>query len=123
MKRLLALLTAVLLVVGLFTGCGMTQETTSLPNDESNTAESSDPPADIEETVDVTGDWTFTFEGLFGEETFTLSLANDGTCEGIDYPALRTFTTQFHPEACAGPRDTSFLFDRFCDLMGGGRLA
>lgn len=45
--------------------------------------------------------------------------ANDGTCEGIDYPEASAFTTQFHPEACAGPRDTSFLFDRFCDLMGG----
>ncbi len=45
--------------------------------------------------------------------------ANDGTCEGIDYPALRAFSVQFHPEACAGPRDTAFLFDRFCDLMKG----
>ncbi len=48
--------------------------------------------------------------------------ANDGTCEGIDYPALRAFTTQFHPEACAGPRDTAFLFDRFVDMMKGGDL-
>ena len=45
--------------------------------------------------------------------------ANDGTCEGIDYPALRAFSVQFHPEACAGPRDTAFLFDHFCDLMKG----
>lgn len=45
--------------------------------------------------------------------------ANDGTCEGIDYPALRAFSVQFHPEACAGPRDTAFLFDRFCNLMKG----
>ena len=45
--------------------------------------------------------------------------ANDGTCEGIDYLALRAFSVQFHPEACAGPRDTAFLFDRFCDLMKG----
>lgn len=45
--------------------------------------------------------------------------ANDGTCEGIDYPEWRAFTVQFHPEASAGPRDTSFLFDRFLDLMGG----
>ena len=45
--------------------------------------------------------------------------ANDGTCEGIDYPALRAFSVQFHPEACAGPHDTAFLFDRFCDLMKG----
>ena len=48
--------------------------------------------------------------------------ANDGTCEGIDYPALRAFTVQFHPEACAGPGDTAFLFDRFIGLMEGGAL-
>ena len=48
--------------------------------------------------------------------------ANDGTCEGIDYPDKRAFTVQFHPEACAGPRDTAFLFDRFIDLMEGGTL-
>lgn len=45
--------------------------------------------------------------------------ANDGTCEGIDYPEYRAFTVQFHPEACAGPKDTGFLFDRFIHLMGG----
>ena len=48
--------------------------------------------------------------------------ANDGTCEGIDYPGLRAFTVQFHPEACGGPRDTAFLFDRFVGLMKGGEL-
>ena len=50
--------------------------------------------------------------------------ANDGTCEGVDYPDHRAFSVQFHPEACAGPMDTSFLFDKFMDLMGGaGRAA
>ena len=48
--------------------------------------------------------------------------ANDGTCEGIDYPELKAFTVQFHPEACTGPKDTTFLFDRFVDLMKGGKL-
>jgi len=48
--------------------------------------------------------------------------ANDGTCEGLDYPELRAFTVQFHPEACSGPRDTDFLFDRFTTLMKGGAL-
>ena len=48
--------------------------------------------------------------------------ANDGTCEGVDYPEKRAFTVQFHPEACAGPRDTAFLFDRFTALMEGGDL-
>lgn len=36
---------------------------------------------------------------------------NDGTCEGIDYGL--SLSVQFHPEACGGPQDTSFLFDRF----------
>ena len=48
--------------------------------------------------------------------------ANDGTCEGLDYPDHKAFTVQFHPEACTGPKDTSFLFDRFIDLMKGGAL-
>ena len=45
--------------------------------------------------------------------------ANDGTCEGIDYPDWGAFTVQFHPEAHAGPRDTGFLFERFGRLMAG----
>ena len=52
--------------------------------------------------------------------------ANDLSCEGVDYPELNAFTTQFHPEVCAGPRDTGFLFDRFCEMMsreGGKELA
>ena len=46
--------------------------------------------------------------------------ANDGTCEGMDYPDLKAFSVQFHPEACSGPKDTQFLFDRFCDMMKKG---
>ena len=49
--------------------------------------------------------------------------ANDGSCEGVVYPGKQCFTVQFHPEACAGPRDTAFLFDRFLDMMGGERNA
>lgn len=46
--------------------------------------------------------------------------ANDGTCEGIDYKDKNAFSVQFHPEACGGPHDTEFLFDRFIDMMKGG---
>ena len=56
-----------------------------------------------------------------GVETFVN--ANDGSCEGMAYPGRRCFTVQFHPEACAGPRDTGFLFDRFVRMMGGEELA
>ena len=45
--------------------------------------------------------------------------ANDGTNEGIDYPGKHAFSVQFHPEACSGPHDTRFLFDRFINMMGG----
>lgn len=43
--------------------------------------------------------------------------ANDGTCEGFDYPELNAYTVQFHPEACGGPQDAEFLFDRFINNM------
>lgn len=52
-----------------------------------------------------------------GRETFVN--ANDFSCEGMEYPDKNVFTVQFHPEACGGPRDTGFLFDRFISMMGG----
>ncbi len=45
--------------------------------------------------------------------------ANDGTCEGIAYRDMPAFSVQFHPEACGGPLDTGFLFDRFLQLIEG----
>ena len=42
---------------------------------------------------------------------------NDGSCEGIVYKNKPVFSVQFHPEACGGPRDTGFLFDRFMGSM------
>lgn len=38
---------------------------------------------------------------------------NDNTCEGFDYPDINAYTVQFHPEACGGSQDASFLFDKF----------
>ena len=42
---------------------------------------------------------------------------NDKTNEGLEYIGKNIFTVQFHPEACAGPQDTAYLFDRFMDMM------
>ena len=42
---------------------------------------------------------------------------NDGTCEGVNYTDIPAFSVQFHPEACGGPQETSFLFDRFLKMM------
>ena len=46
---------------------------------------------------------------------------NDGTNEGMAYVGKNIFTVQFHPEACPGPQDSSYLFDRFMDMMGGNK--
>ena len=46
---------------------------------------------------------------------------NDGTNEGLSYTGKNIFTVQFHPEACPGPQDSSYLFDRFMDMMGGNK--
>lgn len=42
---------------------------------------------------------------------------NDGTCEGLSYTGKNIFTVQFHPEACPGPQDSGYLFDRFIEMM------
>lgn len=44
---------------------------------------------------------------------------NDGTNEGLEYVGKSIFTVQFHPEACPGPQDSAYLFDRFIKMMGG----
>ena len=45
---------------------------------------------------------------------------NDGTNEGLSYTGKNIFTVQFHPEACCGPQDSDYLFDRFIKMMRGG---
>ncbi|MHA1610687.1 MAG: glutamine-hydrolyzing carbamoyl-phosphate synthase small subunit [Promethearchaeota archaeon] len=39
--------------------------------------------------------------------------ADDQTNEGIYHPDKPIFAVQFHPEACPGPEDTTYLFDEF----------
>ena len=46
---------------------------------------------------------------------------NDGTNEGLKYIGKNIFMVQFHPEACPGPQDSSYLFDRFITMMGGNQ--
>ena len=46
---------------------------------------------------------------------------NDGTNEGLKYVGKNIFTVQFHPEACPGPQDSGYLFDRFLEMMGGNK--
>ena len=42
---------------------------------------------------------------------------NDKTCEGIEYKNIKAMSVQFHPEACGGPLDTTFLFDEFIQMI------
>lgn len=42
---------------------------------------------------------------------------NDGSNEGVKHKTNPWFSAQFHPEACSGPLDTEFLFDKFIELL------
>ena len=42
---------------------------------------------------------------------------NDGSNEGIRHQTNPWFSSQFHPEACSGPVDTEFMFDRFIEAL------
>ena len=42
---------------------------------------------------------------------------NDGTNEGLAYTGKNIFTVQYHPEACPGPQNSGYLFDRFMKMM------
>lgn len=48
---------------------------------------------------------------------------NDGTSEGLNYIGKNIFTVQFHPEACCGPQESGYLFERFMKMMGGNQDA
>lgn len=51
-------------------------------------------------------DWQVSFRNL-----------NDGSVEGIEHRTKPFFSVQFHPEACPGPTDTSYLFERLEQLL------
>ncbi len=42
---------------------------------------------------------------------------NDGSNEGIRHKVNPWFSSQFHPEACSGPVDTEFMFDKFVETL------
>ncbi|MGH3099045.1 MAG: glutamine-hydrolyzing carbamoyl-phosphate synthase small subunit [Streptosporangiales bacterium] len=57
----------------------------------------------------------------FGPAEVSHVCLNDDVVEGLRCLDVPAFSVQYHPEAAAGPHDAAYLFDRFCDQMGGAR--
>jgi carbamoyl-phosphate synthase small subunit len=56
-------------------------------------------------------------DSLRGTADLTHINLNDETVEGLAHSRLPLFSVQYHPEASPGPRDSSYLFRRFVDMM------
>jgi carbamoyl-phosphate synthase small subunit len=56
-------------------------------------------------------------ESLPAEMEATHTNLNDGTLEGMCHRRYRVFSVQYHPEAAAGPHDSTYLFEDFRRLM------
>ena len=42
---------------------------------------------------------------------------NDQTVEGIESLVYPAYSVQYHPEAAPGPRDASYLFGQFLEML------
>ncbi|MDN5832430.1 MAG: glutamine-hydrolyzing carbamoyl-phosphate synthase small subunit [Brevibacterium sp.] len=62
-------------------------------------------------------------DASFGRVTVSHVCLNDDVVEGLQCLDIPAFSVQFHPEAAAGPHDSSYLFDRFIDLMSAAPVA
>lgn len=60
--------------------------------------------------------------GFGGVSVSHLSL-NDDCVEGLECHDIPAFSVQYHPEAAAGPHDSSYLFDRLVELIQNQRMA
>lgn len=59
----------------------------------------------------------------FGRVIVSHVCLNDDVVEGLECLDQPAFSVQYHPEAAAGPHDSAYLFDRFCEMMDGTRNA
>lgn len=56
-------------------------------------------------------------DDLPAELEITHTNLNDNTIEGVRHRVYPAFSVQYHPEASAGPHDSSYLFGRFMEAM------
>ena len=54
---------------------------------------------------------------LPGNVAVTHRNLNDNTVEGMAHLHKPVFSVQYHPEACPGPEESRYLFDRFMETM------
>ena len=52
-----------------------------------------------------------------GEIKGTATITDDCPCAAMQNTQKNIYAVQFHPEACGGPLDTAFLFDRFINMI------
>ena len=69
----------------------------------------------------LTGETIAPHKDDYGRVTVSHVCLNDDVVEGLACLDIPAFSVQFHPEAAAGPHDSSYLFDRFVDLMSASQ--
>lgn len=62
--------------------------------------------------------FTVDIDSLSRDVELTHINLNDRTLEGMRHTKQPIFSVQYHPEASAGPHDSSYLFEEFRRLMG-----
>lgn len=73
--------------------------------------------------VDAPRDGVIDSPAGFGRVQVTHVSLNDDVVEGLTALDLPAFSVQYHPEAAAGPHDSTYLFDRFRDLVSDSLAA
>ncbi len=67
--------------------------------------------------VDAPRDGVIESPAGFGKVKVSHVSLNDDVVEGLTALDVPAFSVQYHPEAAAGPHDSTYLFDRFRDLV------
>ena len=57
------------------------------------------------------------FNTVYGTGRVTHISLNDSVVEGLEMNNTPAFSVQYHPESAAGPHDSTYLFERFLNLM------